>query len=235
AGVVLTETVPANTTADLANSTPGWALASGTGGAGSTYTFAVGALSAGTTGSVVFSVDVNSTIPSGTSSLTNTVTITTAAGATASGPRVPPFGSPVATSLAFAQQPTNGETGVALTPAVTVAVRDQFGNTFTGDSSSTVTLTLSSGTFVGGSNSATATVSGGVATFANLALSAPGTYTLTATDGSLRSATSNSFTIQTPTRLAFTHQPGNGVVRSPPTPPVAVAVQGPRRHTGNPP
>src|SRR5262249_40147830 len=130
-----------------------------------------------------------------------------------------------ATSLAFTQQPTNGETGVALTPAVTVSVRDQFGNTFTGDSSSAVTLTLSSGTFVGGSNTATATVSAGVATFANLALSAPGTYTLTATDGSLTGATSSSFTIQTPTQLAFTQQPGNGVVGSPLTPPVAVAVQ----------
>jgi len=64
-GVVLTETVPANTTADLANSTPGWTLASGSGAAGSTYTFAVGALNAGATGSVVFSVDVNGTIPPG--------------------------------------------------------------------------------------------------------------------------------------------------------------------------
>src|SRR5262249_62177835 len=68
-GVVLTETVPANTTADLANNTPGWTLTSGTGGAGSVYKFTVGALSAGVTGSVVFSVDVNSTIPSGTTSL----------------------------------------------------------------------------------------------------------------------------------------------------------------------
>src|SRR5262249_5239317 len=50
-GVVLTETVPANTTADLANSTPGWTLTSGTGGAGSTYTFTVGALGAGVTAS----------------------------------------------------------------------------------------------------------------------------------------------------------------------------------------
>src|SRR5262245_963149 len=79
AGVVLTETVPANTTADLANSTPGWALTSGSGGAGSTYTFAVGALGAGVTGSVVFSVVVNSPLPAGTASLSNTVTITDAA------------------------------------------------------------------------------------------------------------------------------------------------------------
>src|SRR5262249_36233269 len=136
-----------------------------------------------------------------------------------------PFGSPVATSLAFTQQPTNGETGVALTPAVTVSVRDQFGNTFTGDSSSTVTLTLSSGTFVGGSNTATAPVSAGVATFANLALSAPAPSPLTARDGGLTRATSNAFTIQTPAKLSFTQQPGNGVAGSPLPPPVAVAVE----------
>src|SRR5262249_29775848 len=122
-GVVLTETVPANTTADLANSTPGWTLVSGSGGAGSTYRFTVGALSAGTTGSVVFSVDVNGSIPGGTSSLTNTVTITDAAGDTASATRVTPLGTPVATSLAFTQQPTSGETGAALTAAATAAGR----------------------------------------------------------------------------------------------------------------
>jgi hypothetical protein len=224
-GVVVTETVPANTTADLANSTPGWTLTSGTGGAGSTYTFSVGALNAGVTGSVVFTVDVNSTIPTGTTTLTNTVTITDAASDSNSATRVTPLGTPVATSLAFVQQPGNGETGVALTPAVTVAVKDQFGNTFTGDNSSTVTLTLNGGTFVGGGNTATATVSSGVATFNNLAISAAGSYTLTATDGSLTSATSNSFTIQTPTKLAFTQQPGNGVIGTPLAPPIAVAVQ----------
>jgi hypothetical protein len=224
-GVVLTETVPANTTADLANSTPGWTLTSGSGGAGSTYTFAVGALNAGVTGSVVFSVDVNSTIPGGTSSLTDTVTVTDAASDSGSGTRVTPLGTPVATSLAFTQQPGPGETGVALTPAVTVAVRDQFGNTFTGDSSSTVTLTLGGGTFAGGGNTATATVTSGVATFGNLVIGAPGSYTLTAGDGGLTGATSNSFAIQTPAKLAFTQQPVNGVVGVPLSPPVAVAVE----------
>src|SRR5262249_487080 len=97
-GVVLTETVPANTSADLANSTPGWTRTSGTGGAGSTYTFAVGALNAGVTGSVVFTVDVNSTIPNGTANLTNTVTITDAASDSNSATRVTPLGTPVATS-----------------------------------------------------------------------------------------------------------------------------------------
>jgi hypothetical protein len=46
-GVVLTETVPANGTGDMANSTPGWTLSSGNGGPGSTYTFTVGNLGDG--------------------------------------------------------------------------------------------------------------------------------------------------------------------------------------------
>jgi hypothetical protein len=224
-GVVITETVPANTTADLTNSTPGWTLTSGTGGAGSTYTFTIGALNAGITGGVVFSVDVNTTIPAGTTSLSNTVTMTDAAGDNRSATRVTPFGSPVATALAFTQQPPAGDTGVALSPAVMVAVRDQFGNVFAGDNSSTVTLTLNGGTFVGGGNTASTTVSNGVATFSNLAVSAPGSYTLTARDGTLTSATSNSFNIQTPAKLAFTQQPVNGVLGVALRPPVAVAVQ----------
>src|SRR5262249_15926020 len=156
---------------------------------------------------VVFTVDVNGTIPAGTTSLTDTVTITDAAGDSSSATLVTPFGAPGATNLDFTQQPGNGETGVALTPAVTVAVRDQFGNTVTGDNSSAVTLTLNGGTFAGGGNTATATVSTGVAPFSNLVIGAAGSYTLTATDGALTSATSNSFAIQTPAKLAFTRQP----------------------------
>src|SRR5207248_2870012 len=98
------------------------------------------------------------------------------AGDSRSATRVTPLGTPVATSLAFTQQPGNGETGVALTPAVTVAVRDQFGNTFTADSSSTVALTLNGGTFAGGGNTTTAKFSNGVATFGSLVIGAPGSY-----------------------------------------------------------
>jgi hypothetical protein len=194
-GAVLTETVPANTTADLGNSTPGWTRTSGSGGPGSTYTFAVGALNAGTTGSAVFSVDVNRTIPAGTSRLTDTVGLTDAASDRVGATRVTPLGTPVATSLAFTQRPPGGETGAALTPAVTVAVRDQFGNTFTGDSSSTVTLTLNGGTFAGGRTTASAAAVHGVATFGGLVINAPGRYTLTATDGTLTGATSSPFTV----------------------------------------
>ena len=69
-----------------------------------------------------------------------------------------------ASKLVFGQQPTNTKHGVAMSPAVTVKVEDAFGNVVTGNSS-TVTLTLSSGTFSNGLKTATATVSNGVATF----------------------------------------------------------------------
>src|SRR5262249_25472568 len=84
--------------------------------------------------------------------------------------------------------------GAAMSPAVTVAVRDAFGNTVTSDTS-TVTLTLSSGTFTGGGSTASAQAVSGVATFAALAVASNGSYTLTASDGALTAAVSNTFTI----------------------------------------
>jgi hypothetical protein len=93
AGVVVSETVPDNTTADLANSTPGWTLVSGTGGAGSTYVFVVGNLGAGVTGSVVFAVDLSATIGAGVGNLTNSVGISDAAGDSAVASRLTPVGA----------------------------------------------------------------------------------------------------------------------------------------------
>jgi hypothetical protein len=225
-GVALTETVPANTTADLANSTPGWTLTSGSGGAGSTYTFTVGNLGAGVTGSVVFSVDLNASIPVGTTSITNNVTITDAAGDNASGSRSTSIPPAAETKLVFSTEPPpTGSAGIALSPPIAVSAEDQFNNTFTGDSSSSVTLTLNGGTFVGGGNTVTAQLSSGVATFSNLVISSAGTYTLTATDGLLTSATSSSFTIAASSRLAFTQQPTQTVAGVTISPAVTVAVE----------
>jgi S-adenosylmethionine hydrolase len=69
---------------------------------------------------------------------------------------------------------------------VTVAVEDPFGNVVTGDSS-TVSLASTPSGLTG-----TAKVSAvkGVATFSNLSFTKAGTYTLTASDGSLTNATS---------------------------------------------
>src|SRR5262249_86348 len=99
-----------------------------------------------------------------------------------------------AAKLGFTQQPSPARVGQAISPAVTVAVRDSAGSTITGDTS-TVTLTLNGGNFAGGGNTVSAQAVNGVATFSNLVSSTAGSYTLTATDGALTSAVSNQFTI----------------------------------------
>jgi predicted outer membrane repeat protein len=99
-----------------------------------------------------------------------------------------------AAKLTFLQQPLATSSGTIIAPPVVVAVEDAAGTTLPNDSS-TVTLTISSGTFAGGGTTVTAQAVNGVATFSNLAISNNGTYSLTASDGSLTSAVSNSFSI----------------------------------------
>ncbi len=98
-----------------------------------------------------------------------------------------------ANQLAFVQQPGNTIAGTTIGP-VTVQVEDASGNVVTTDDS-TVTVTLSTGTFADGSNTETAMASNGIATFSNLIIHAEGDYTLAATDGSLNPGKSSSFTI----------------------------------------
>src|SRR5260370_613456 len=100
-----------------------------------------------------------------------------------------------ATQLAFTQQPSSTATknsAFATQPKVTV--QDAGGNTVTTDTSS-VTLSLNNpGSVTGATLSCTTnpvTASSGVATFAGCKINKAGTFSLTATDGSLTSATSN--------------------------------------------
>ena len=135
--------------------------------------------------------------------------------------------SPAAASkLVFGQQPSNATAGVAISPAVTVKVEDASGNVVTSDSS-TVTLTLSSGTFASGSSTATATASSGVATFSGLVIDTAGSYTLAASDGSLTNATSNSLTISpaAASKLVFGQQPSNATAGVAISPAVTVEVE----------
>jgi len=74
-GVVISETVPANTTFNSAGSTSGWSCTNGA-IAGSVCNFTIGNLSVGTSGSVNFAVTTNATIPAGVNNITNTATIT---------------------------------------------------------------------------------------------------------------------------------------------------------------
>jgi len=101
-----------------------------------------------------------------------------------------------AARLAFIQQPTNTTAGKIISPAVTVAVEDRFGNIVTSNNSY-VTLALASDPACNPrlNKTLTAQVKNGIATFNNLSLTAAGTYTLKATDGRFASATSSSFQI----------------------------------------
>jgi hypothetical protein len=95
-----------------------------------------------------------------------------------------------AVKLAFDGQLANGSANEQLFPLI-VNVDDAAGQVVTSDTSD-VTLTIADGP-TGGVLAGTLTVAAvnGVATFSNVTLSASGTYTLTASDGKLSSATSD--------------------------------------------
>jgi uncharacterized repeat protein (TIGR03803 family) len=118
-----------------------------------------------------------------------------------------------ATKVAFHVQPSTVTAGVAESPSIVVYVEDGSGNIETSDTSN-VTLAVASGP---GSITGTTTVaaSAGVATFSNIKFDTSGTYTITATDGSLTPATSSSFTVNpaAASKLAYSVQPSNGNTR----------------------
>jgi hypothetical protein len=102
---------------------------------------------------------------------------------------------PPPTHVVIAQQPSNVIAGAAINPAVTVDVDDS-SNDIVPTDSSIVTLTLSNGTFAGGSHAVMAHAVDGIATFSGLEIDATGSYTLTASDGVLApSNPSGSFTV----------------------------------------
>jgi hypothetical protein len=111
-----------------------------------------------------------------------------------------------AAQLAFSTQPGNTVAGAPITPAVRVSIRDSFGNLLS-SSTQNVTLALAANP-AGGTLSGTTTVAAvnGVATFGDLSIARAGTgYTLTASGGSLTSATSAAFDVAAgnSTRLVF--------------------------------
>jgi sugar lactone lactonase YvrE len=111
--------------------------------------------------------------------------------------------------LAFLTEPVDTTVGTAISPAVQVEILDKYGNALIDDNSGQIAMSVATGPggFTNGS-STEATVSAGVAAFANLALAKSGVYTIAASDGAL-SATSNSFYIAPAqaTKLVVTTQP----------------------------
>ena len=131
--------------------------------------------------------------------------------------------------LGFGQQPTAVIVGTVINPAITVDVEDASGGIVTSDNSS-ITLSVASG---GGSLGGTLTVNAvnGVATFTNITVTSTGSESLRATDGSLSSATSNTFTVKpvppvigAASQIAFSQQPFSVTAGSVITPSVSVQV-----------
>src|ERR1019366_4823118 len=118
----------------------------------------------------------------------------------------------VPSKLAFTTSPSStGTSGTALPTQPVVTVQDASGNTVTTDTSSvTLALTTPAGATLACTPNPNAAVAG-VATFTGCQIDKVGTYTLTATDGSLTSATSSSVTITAgaASKLAFSTQPSS--------------------------
>ncbi|HEU4994843.1 MAG TPA: hypothetical protein VFT29_08485 [Gemmatimonadaceae bacterium] len=135
----------------------------------------------------------------------------------------------LAAKLVFVAQPSATTTGVAVSPAVQVAVQDALGNTVTG-STATINVAITSGTgapgaVLGGTVSQAAV--NGVAQFGNLTVDkASSGYTLTATSASLTSATSAAFSVaDVASKLAFSVQPSTTLAGNVVAPAVQVSVQ----------
>jgi hypothetical protein len=178
-----------------------------------------GTLSGTLTGTILTSTN-SVTISTPVYSMSDTMTLTaTASGgvtltAVTSGNIV--FSAGAAAKLAFTTQPGGGTGGTAWATQPVVTVQDANGNTVTTDTS-TVTVAILNNAGPGGVLSGTLTKAAvtGVADFSAKALKIDkiGTgYTLTATDGSLTSATSSAFDITagTATKLAYTTVPSTG-------------------------
>ena len=116
-----------------------------------------------------------------------------------------------ATRLAFTVQPSNGMADAAITPAVEVTAYDVFDNLATGFTGPVQVALLANpgGATLGGSTTTAAVA--GVASFADLTVSAAGTgYTLQATATGLASATSAAFTMAPPSGQVAWINPSGG-------------------------
>jgi hypothetical protein len=134
----------------------------------------------------------------------------------------------LADHLAFSVQPSNTVAASAITPAVEVAIQDQFGNLVTGATTS-ITAAIASNP-AGGSLSGTTTQAAvaGVATFSGLSIDkAGGGYTLDAIASGLEGDTSSAFdvTVGSAVALAFIVQPANATGGATIAPSVQVEIQ----------
>ena len=133
---------------------------------------------------------------------------------------------PATDQLVFLQSPASATAGQIVSPFVKVAVENQLGNLLVGDTSA-ITLTLNSGVFANGGNTATVRAVNGVATFSNLIIDQVGNYTLRANDGTLMGPTSPHFAVNSAaaSKLVFLQTPGTATAGQDLSPSVQVAVE----------
>lgn len=110
--------------------------------------------------------------------------------------------------LAFIQQPTSTVAGTAISPSVTVQLKDSIGNNVSVPNVA-VTLSLNSGTGILSGTLTQLTNASGLATFTDISINKTGTKNLSAQSGSLIPAVSDAFLISagTPVAIAFLQQP----------------------------
>jgi uncharacterized repeat protein (TIGR03806 family) len=123
--------------------------------------------------------------------------------------RITYTGGGAATKVTFVQQPTDCDAGTTIIPAVTVALRDN-ANVIV-NSNATVTLVPSTGTLSGTTSVAAVA---GIATFSDLSIIAPGTYSMRANSGVLTQDTSNNFDVRANT-VTPVIAPGTGTFGGP--------------------
>ncbi|UZX02127.1 hypothetical protein F8G81_05460 [Arthrobacter sp. CDRTa11] len=130
------------------------------------------------------------------------------------------------TKLAFTTNPANSTGGIAFPTQPAVSIQDDAGNTTTSTASVTLNITTPGGAVLACTSNPKAATAG-VAAFTGCAMNKAGTYTLTATSGSLTTAVSSSFTISVgpATHLVFTTQPAGASVNTAFTTQPVVTVQ----------
>ncbi len=120
----------------------------------------------------------------------------------------------LAVTLEWQTQPGNGTGGTALSQQPVLVLKDAGGNTVSNDSSSTVTVGLTTANGASLSGTKTATVQNGIAIFTDLKVDKIGTYTLSPVSSlaEVSETDSNSFTISvgSAVTLEWQTQPGNG-------------------------
>jgi len=131
------------------------------------------------------------------------------------------------TKLGFSVQPSSAASSVAISPSIVVQIQNP-NNSVATTSTAAVTLAIAANPG-GGTLSGTLTVNAvaGVATFNNVKIDKAGTgYTLTATSGSLTSATSSTFNITAgaASQLAILQQPSNTAISASISPAITVQV-----------